>query len=78
MAKAVEVAHGEARSGGQSDRGLDPFAQLLRGLQVVGEDEDLLGEEGVWLVVAAPGPEQVGDALDDDPRLARPGARDHD
>ena len=51
------------------DGSLDPLAELTRGLHVVGEDEELLGEE-VGLRV-----EEPLHALDDDAGLARAGAR---
>ena len=45
MAEAVEVADAEPRSGGRPDRGLDPIAQLLGRLDVVGENKDLFGQK---------------------------------
>jgi len=49
----------------------DPLLQLARGLDVVRQDQDLLGEEvGLRL-------EEPADALDDDSRLARSCASDH-
>ena len=45
MAEAVEVADVEARSRGRADGLLDALAELPRGLDVVGQDEDLLGEQ---------------------------------
>ena len=65
MAEAVEVGHRHAGRGGGAHRLLDPLAQLARGLDVVGQDQDRLRCQ-VRL-----GREQPGDALDDDPRLAR-------
>lgn len=44
--------------------------QLARGLDVVGQDEELLGEQVLLRL------EEMTDALDDDARLARPRARD--
>ena len=55
-----------------ADRRVQPVPQLARGLHVVGQHEDLLGQQ----VLARR--QQMPDALDDDPRLARPGARDDD
>ena len=90
VAEAVEVADPEAGSRGRPDRFLDPIGELLRGPDVVGQDEDLLREQrpGERVVVggrlrrdpvgSAVSPEQVRDALDDDTGLAGPGAGDDD
>ena len=73
MAEAVEVRHRDAAANGGADRGVQPVPQLARGLHVVGQDQDLLGQQVLARL------EQMPDPLDDDPRLAGPGARDdHD
>ena len=73
MAEAVEVA---TRRCGRATPAptvcVQPLLQLARGLDVVGQDQDLLGQQ----VLARR--QQLPDALDDDPRLARPGAGDDD
>ena len=46
MAEAVEVADAQACPGSRSDRGLDPVAELLGRLDVVRQDQDLLGQQG--------------------------------
>src|SRR5207244_4600488 len=57
---------GDGDPGGDrgANRGLDSLAELAGGLDVVGQDEDLLGKEVVL------GLEEVSDALDDDTRFA--------
>ncbi len=73
MAEAVEVRHRDAAANGRPDRGVQPIPQLARGLHVVGQEQDLLGQQ----VLA--GLEQVPHPLDDDAGLAGPGPRDdHD
>lgn len=47
VAEAVEVADGQPRAGGRADRLLDPFRELAGGPDVVGQDEDLLGDERI-------------------------------
>ena len=75
MAEAVEVRDRHPRPVRDPDDLIEPLLQLPRGLHVVGQDEDVVGHQGVR-AVAAPGLEQVPNPLDDDPRLARPRARD--
>ncbi len=72
MAEAVEVGDGEAGGGRGAHRCFDALAQLAGGLDVVGQDQEVLGEE-----VFVRG-QEVADALDDDPGLARAGAGDDD
>ena len=61
-----------ARDGGPT-ASLDPLAQFRGGLDVVGQDQELLREEVLCVL------EEPPDPLDDDPGLARPGTRDdHD
>ena len=72
VAEAVEVADGHPRPDRGADRLLDPLLELSRGLDVVGQDQDLLGEQAIRVF------EEPLDALDDDARLARPRAgNDH-
>ncbi len=96
LAEAVEVADRHARAGGRTHDRVQALAELRRGLDVVGEDEDLLRREGAVEGIAVPrgrfrgdgvagrrgvalGGQQPADALHDDARLPRPGARDdHD
>ena len=73
MAEAVEVRDAQAGGGRGAHALVDPLAQLARRLDVVGQDEQLLGEEVVLRL------EQPADALDDDAGLARARAGDdHD
>ena len=46
MAEAVEVADVEASARGRADPLLEALSELLGRLDVVGEDEDLLGQQG--------------------------------
>ena len=85
MTEAVEVADREACLDRRAERRLQPLTELPGRLDVVGQDQDLLGEERVlragrvrgraW---PALGLEQPAHTLDDDPRLAGPRARDDD
>ncbi len=72
MAEAVEVGDGEAGGGGGTHCCLDALAQLAGGLDVVGQDQEVLGEE-----VLVRG-QEVADALDDDSGLAGAGPGDDD
>ena len=72
LAEAVEVGDRDPRSRRAADRLVQALLQLPRGLDVVGQDEELLREE------VRPVLEEVPDTLDDHARLAGPGARDHD
>ena len=46
VTEAVEVADGKVGTGGGADPGLEALSELLGGLDVVGEHEDLLGQQG--------------------------------
>ena len=70
MAEAVEVRDRQAGLRCRADGLFDALLELARRLDVVGQDEDLLGEEVLL------GLEEPLDALDDDPGLA--GARPRD
>ena len=72
MAEAVEVRDAQAGGGRGAHTLVDPLAQLAGRLDVVGQDEQLLGEEVVL------GLQQPADALDDDAGLARSRACDDD
>ena len=72
MAEAVEVADAQAGGGRGPDALVDPLAQLARRLDVVGQDEELLGQEVLLRL------EQPADALDDDAGLAGARAGDDD
>src|SRR5688500_13378973 len=72
MTEAVEVADGQPGGRCRADGLLDPYTQLAGGLDVVRQDEEILGEEIIL------GLEQPVDPLDDDPRLAGARARDDD
>ena len=72
LAEAVEVRDSDPRPRRATHRFVQAFLQLPRSLDVVGEDEELFGEE------VRPVLEEVPDTLDDHARLAGPGARDHD
>ena len=73
VAEAVEVVDPQPAGPLEAERALEALAELGRGPDVVRQDEDVLGCE-VWIAL-----EQVADALDDDGRLAGPGAgEDHE
>jgi hypothetical protein len=73
MTEAVEVRDRQAGLCCRANSLFNPLLELARCLHVVGQDEDLLGEE-VFL-----GLEEPPDALDDDAGLARAGTcDDHD
>jgi hypothetical protein len=72
VAEAVEVADLQPSRNGWPDGLLNPLAQLARGLDVVGQDEELLREEVVLRF------QEPADPLDDDAGLSRPSARNDD
>ena len=82
LAEAVEVGDGHPGACRDADHLVQASLELLRGLDVVGQDQEVLGEERVQVVRVrggALGLEQPADALHDDLGLARAGTGDdHD
>ncbi len=70
MAEAVEVGDGDPGPRRRAHGRFDPVLKLARGLDVVGEYQDLLGKQAILVG------QQPADALDDDPRLAGAGTGD--
>ena len=70
MAEAVEVRDGHPGARRRAHRLVQSILELARGLHVVGQDQQVLRQQPVAVL------EQPLDPLDDDPRLAGPGARD--